>query len=85
MVEVAEEAENWMRDSVDGPDYADLVTIAQLHCFIGTPRMHELPMLDQVPAFHKLSLGEFTPEQSLDILTKASERLAEIEALLGGS
>ncbi|MCF6281101.1 MAG: HDOD domain-containing protein [Candidatus Polarisedimenticolaceae bacterium] len=82
LIQVTEEAENWHRDIPDGPDYADLVNIAQLHCFIGTPRMHEMPMLDQVPAFHKLSLDEFSPEMSLSILEKASERLAETEALM---
>jgi HD-like signal output (HDOD) protein len=82
LIEVTSEAENWQRDPSGGPDYADLVNVAQLHCFIGTPRMQEMPTLDQVPAFHKLALGEFTPEMSLLVLEKATERLAETEALL---
>jgi len=82
LIQVTSEAENWQRDHSDGPDYADLVNVAQLHCFIGTPRMQEMPTLDQVPAFHKLALGEFTPEMSLLVLEKATERLAETEALL---
>lgn len=82
LIQVTSEAENWQRDSANGPDYADLVNVAQLHCFIGTPRMQEMPSLDQVPACHKLSLGEFTPEMSLQVLEKATERLAETEALL---
>jgi HD-like signal output (HDOD) protein len=82
LIQVTAEAEKWQRDSIDGPDYADLVNIAQLHCLIGTPQMQEMPMLDQVPAFHKLSLGEFTPELSVVVLEKAKERLAETEALL---
>lgn len=83
LVRVTEEAENWQRDPSEEPDYADLVIIAQLHSYIGTPQMQDLPMFDQLPASHKLSLGELTPELSVEILDKASERLAETEALLG--
>ncbi len=82
LIQVTSEAENWQRNTADGADYADLVNVAQLHCFIGTPRMQEVPSLDQVPACHKLSLGEFTPEMSLQVLDRATERLAETEALL---
>lgn len=82
LVQVAEEAENWQRNPSEEPDYADLVNIAQLHSFIGTPRMYELPMLDQVPAFNKLALGELTPKMSLKILDRASKQMAAAEALL---
>ncbi|MCF6355289.1 MAG: HDOD domain-containing protein [Candidatus Polarisedimenticolaceae bacterium] len=82
LVLVTEEAENWQRDPAEAPDYADLVIIAQLHSFIGTPGMDQLPAFDQVPAFHKLSLGEITPRKSLKILETASKQLADAEALL---
>ncbi len=82
LIQVTEEAENWQRDPAEEPDYADLVIIAQLHSFIGTPRMEMLPAFDQVPAFNKFSLGELTPKKSLKILKTASKQLAAAEALL---
>ncbi len=82
LVQAAEEAEQWSRDPAEAPDYADLVIIAQLHSFIGTARVEQLPAFDQVPAFHKLSLGELTPRRSLKILDRAAKQLAAAEALL---
>ena len=82
LVTVTEEAENWQRDPGDKADYSDLVIISQLHCFIGTPKMHDVPMLDQVPAFKKLELGELTPKMSLKILDKATKMLAQAESML---
>ena len=78
----AEAAEDWQREH-DGPvDYADLVLIAQLHSFIGTPKMRDYPTLDSLPALHKLDIGELTPKLSLKILDKAVEKIHRAEALL---
>jgi HD-like signal output (HDOD) protein len=82
LTQVAEEAENWYRDDSVRAEYADLIIIAQLHSFIGTPRISSVPMIDQVPAFNKLELGELTPQKSLKILKLASKQLAAAEALL---
>ncbi len=46
LVTATEQAENWYRDHQGPADYADLVIIAQLHSFIGTPKMHGLPALE---------------------------------------
>ncbi|MEN8177185.1 MAG: HDOD domain-containing protein [Pseudomonadota bacterium] len=82
LVTVAKEAENWQRDN-DGPaDYADLVIIAQLHCFIGSTMTQDLPGLDQVPAFKKLGIGELSPRMSIKILDLAEEKIARAESLL---
>lgn len=80
---VAQEADHWGRDLGQPADYVDLVIIAQLHCFVGTPRAHEVPHLNQVPAYHKLELGELTPEFSLHLLEEASHEIREVELLLG--
>ncbi|MEJ2622675.1 MAG: HDOD domain-containing protein, partial [Candidatus Thiodiazotropha sp.] len=60
-VQSALHAEDWMEDISHEPDYVDLVVVAQLHAFVGTPAMAKLPRLDLVPAFHKLALGKLTP------------------------
>lgn len=82
LTQVPEEAENWKRDEAKEADYADLVIIAQLHSFIGTPKMSTVPVIDQIPAFKKLDLGELTPKKSLKILSLASKQVAAAEALL---
>ena len=80
--EVAADAENWMRSPSGGPDYSDIVIIAQLHSFIGTGEMTQVPAIDSVPAFSRLKLSQLTPIMSLKILDEAKEEIAEARALL---
>lgn len=82
LVIAAEEAEHWFRDGSDPAEYADLVIVAQLHSFIGTPKMRGMPALDDLPAFKKLHMGELTPQMSLRIMEKAQDRISRAEALL---
>ncbi len=82
LIIVTQEAENWLREHDGDADYADLVIVAQLHAYIGTPQMGSLPTLDQVPSLHKLNLGELSPKLSLKILDKAEEKIAHAEAML---
>lgn len=81
---VAQEASNWGYDDCKYANYIDLVLIAQLHCFVGTPQMSDLPRINQVPAYQKLALGKLTPDFSLHLLEEASEEIREVELLLGG-
>jgi HD-like signal output (HDOD) protein len=82
LVMVTAEAENWLRNGDQPLDYADLVIVAQLHSYIGSPRMPQLPTLDEVPAFRKLGLEGLSPRLSIMILDKAEEKIARAEALL---
>lgn len=84
LIEIAEEAEDWFRDSGPKADYCDLVIVAQLHSYVGTPRIRSLPSIGELPSLHKLNLGEITPRDSIKILDKASEQLNKAEALLRG-
>ena len=79
---VALEAEDWYRDPHPDPDYCDLVIVAQLHSFVGTPRMAGLPTINELPAFKKLPLGELTPQNSLKILDEAEEQIRTAETLV---
>jgi HD-like signal output (HDOD) protein len=81
-VQSALHAEDWMEDISHSPDYVDLVVVAQLHSFIGTPSMSDLPRLDLVPAFHKLALGKLTPRHSIGLLEHAKERIREMREML---
>jgi HD-like signal output (HDOD) protein len=82
LVSVVEEADNWMRDAGETPDYCDLVIVSQLLSYTNTPRMAELPRPDQVPAFRKLDLGELDEDMNLAILDEARDELEAIKNVL---
>jgi HD-like signal output (HDOD) protein len=79
----AREAEDWARDPGPEPDYTDLLIVAQLHAYLGTPRMAELPRIDEVPAFRKLALGTLSPRMSLVLLDEAEQEIEEVRLMLG--
>ncbi|MES9894291.1 MAG: HDOD domain-containing protein [Candidatus Thiodiazotropha endolucinida] len=81
-VQAALHAEDWMEDISHEPDYVDLVVVAQLHAYVGTSKIHTLPRLDLVPAFHKLALGKLTPRHSIGIIDNAKDQIRELRELL---
>lgn len=81
-IAVAEETEDWMRDRSEKADLVDIINMAHLHSYIGTPYQRQVPILDQTPAFKKLALGELTPKLSLQVLEKAHEKIAQTKAML---
>ena len=82
MAIAAAEAEFWSRDPAPEPDICDLLLIAQLHSYVGTPEMQKYPCMVDVPSFAKLKLGELNPKKSLKILDEAAEQVAQAETLL---
>lgn len=81
-VEVARSSEDWSRNRSPDADYCDLVQIAKLHSFVGTPKMKTLPAIDQVPGFSKLALGVLSPDDILGLLKEAKGQIAEAQQLL---
>lgn len=84
-IDIAARAEDWMRPGTAVPDYVDVVILAQLHAFIGTPRMAELPRIDQVPVFRKLTSGELTPKGALAMIEEAQREIGELRRLLAAA
>ncbi len=82
MVIASAEAEYWTRDHTPEPDICDLLLIAQLHSYVGTPEMHKHPCMIDIPCFAKLRLGELSPQKSLMILEEATDQVAQAESLL---
>ncbi|MCO7227191.1 HDOD domain-containing protein [Pleionea sp. CnH1-48] len=80
--EVARSREDWMRVHEGEADLADLITLARLHSYIGTSAMKTLPRINEIPAFHKLSLGEVGPSQSFEFVDIAKERIQQIRQAL---
>lgn len=82
LIVAAEQAEDWLRDEHEAPDYADLLIVAQLHSYLGTPQMQHLPRIDTTPAYRKLDLGEFDPQHGLAILREAHTVSSAIHQML---
>ena len=81
-IAVAEGTGDWMRDNNSEPDLVDIVNMAHLHSYIGTPKQRTAPIIDQVPAFNKMALGQLTPKLSIKVLEKAREKIDQTKALL---
>ncbi len=79
---VVENAENWYRNESENLDYGDLVVISHLQACIRPQTPGELPELEQVPAFKKMTLISDDPECSNKILKIAHEELQEVMSLL---
>lgn len=83
--EVIRHAEDWQRIGSAIPDNVDILLLAQMHSFIGTPRFTGLPRIHEIPAFAKLSNAEMTPRQSLKLLADAAAEVREVHALIGAT
>ncbi len=83
LITTAREAQNWLRQPGEKPDYCDIIIVAQLHALSGrSSTTGELPRLNEVPAFTKLALGQLTPELSVKVLEQAKEQVEETMNLL---
>lgn len=84
MINAIKEADAWKRDH-DGPaDLADIVVVAQLHLMILQRSGEELPALEDIPAFRRLSPGDQSAEKSLAMLQLAHAQVEETRHLLAG-
>ncbi len=82
-IEVARSRKDWFRDIRQEAELADLVLIARLHADVGTKNQADQPRINEVPAFHKLSLGNVGPDESLKILQEADADVQEVMQMLG--
>lgn len=82
LIYVAENSEDWLRDHDDKADMVDVINMAHLHSYIGTPKQKTVPRINEVPAFKKMALGELTPTLSLDILEESAEQVEQVKQLL---
>jgi len=77
IIEVVKHSTDWEYDQGENTNYSDIINIAQLHAYIGTPLQEVFPNIDEVPAFHKLALGQLTPDLSLQVLEKSEGDINE--------
>ena len=84
ITEIPKHAEDWYYES-DGDKLTliDVVILAKLHSYFGTPRAKELPFINSIPAYAKLKNGKLNADFSLDILVKAQQRIDEAMSMFG--
>jgi putative nucleotidyltransferase with HDIG domain len=78
LVAAAAEHENLTRIS-DQVDYTDIVTVANLHSYLGSKHRHAKVMFTDVPAFTKLGL---TPETSISAMEEAAVEMKDVKSML---
>ncbi len=83
-IEVAREASDWNRTHSSSADICDIVQVAKLHAFMRNRRPMPVQSMTEVPAFHKLPLGELTPELTIRILDEAKDQINVAKQLLNG-
>ncbi len=76
--------EHWFKETVMEPDYPDLLNVALLHEYIHNHQYHNLPRIDQLPAFQRIKVGPSTPEFSIKVLEESQEELRVLKRLLIG-
>ena len=83
LVTVGEESRSWFRNDSVSTDLCDLVLVARYHSYLGTEHANQLPLLSKMPAFFKLKLTDFSPQDSLEFLKESQDEVAAIEQMLG--
>lgn len=82
LVEVPEDAEQWLRESAGPIDYVDLVIIAQVHSFFGTAQGDSSPPLVDLPAFGKMTISKLGPDASIELLHGAQQEIRNMVTIL---
>ena len=80
--DVVVHAESWHRVGKAQPDYADIVTLSQLHSFVGTLHIHKCPPIDETPAYAKLIGKDLDADVSRNVLELAKEEIRQIQTML---
>jgi len=83
LVTVGEESRTWFRNNSVSTDLCDLVLIARYHSYLGTEQADQLPLLSKMPAYCKLKLTDFGPQDSIEFMKESQDEVAAIEQMLG--
>ena len=82
ITEIPKYADDWYYESgSDTLTLIDVVILAKLHSYFGTEHAKDLPYINSIPAYAKLENGKLNPDFSLNILTKAQQRIDDAMSL----
>lgn len=82
IADAARHAEAFTEEGSEQASVADVVKLAHLHAFAGTPDMARLPPVEQMPAVAKLGLDADDPDQGLSVLREARSEIESVRATL---
>lgn len=82
MVDVARNVNQWWRDPGPTADLTDVVLVAQMASYIGTPRFATLPPMFEVPAFAKTVGAKLEPTAFMAVLKGAEKQIQEARSIL---
>ncbi len=74
-VEVALLSDDWYQNSSNTLSYTDIVVLSRLHTKIGSKEKLSLPAITSIPAASKLKKMSLSPENSLQILHDAKDKI----------
>lgn len=84
-VDVVKNRDNWKYNDFDEVNLTDLVLIAKLHTYLGQKQLKPTPKINRIPSFVKLQVeAQLSPENSLQFIADAKQRIAETTRALGG-
>ena len=75
-------SEDWFYDKGEELTLSDVVILAKLHSYIGSPKMNKLPNINSIPAYGKLKDGTLSPEHSLNLLHTSKDQIKEMVKVL---
>ncbi len=83
LIEIPKHGENWYYESgQDALTLIDVVILAKFHSQLGTDCRKDLPYINSIPAYTKLRNGKLNPDFSLDIVSKAKQRISTAMGIL---
>lgn len=75
IINIPNDAENWFQHTEGKLNLTDIVVLSRLHSQIGRPEMAHLPAITSIPAAGKLASITLSPENSLQLLHKAKNKI----------
>ncbi len=82
MLNVVSHAEHWHRDNGEEIQLVDVIVIAQIYNMMGHKETQNMPDMNRVPAFKKLSSGKHDPAFAMSILDQARDEIQSIQEML---
>lgn len=82
LIEIPQQAENWHYDSGDQLTLTDIVILAKLHSYFGSRQAKDLPYINSIPAYGKITERKLDADFSLMVLHKAQSRINAAMQLL---
>lgn len=78
-VNAVKDSNQWRRNS-DGNqlDYCDLLILAKLFSYVGTPRVEGLPVITELPVYRKLNWQETGVIKGMKLLARAKQKMQNL-------